>query len=379
MDMGRIATVFAIWLLSLTASADYLAYSVTDGGRAPLPERIADIDAKHLVNLEWGGFEGRRSRLGVLEVDNNSAAQSFTVSSGGQTTEFSASQARMVPVNGIEAIVIDVLSRTDRFRLVERNVLDDVLGEQDLASSGRVAKPSGARTGNVLGAEYLVQVVVTDYETDVQSSRGGGVVGGLLGNATGGVLGGLGIKSSEGRIGLNFRLIDAETSEVVFTRQVESVIKEGGLTFGGGAILGGVGLGGFMSNYSKTPIGQAVIAGINQGVYELAREIGVKPARGSVVKVDGDRVWLNIGGEGIERGDRFELKSKGEELIDPETGISLGSSTTTLGRVEVIQVEERFSIARALDLSGTPSRGDVAESLETPPGIEYASSFQPPG
>jgi len=45
----------------------------------------------------------------------------------------------------------------------------------------------------------------------------------------------------------------------------------------------------------------------------------------------------------------------------------------------VIQVEERFSIARALDLSGTPSRGDVAESLETPPGIEYASSFQPPG
>jgi DNA-binding Lrp family transcriptional regulator len=36
-------------------------------------------------------------------------------------------------------------------------------------------------------------------------------------------------------------------------------------------------------------------------------------------------------------------------------------------------------LARALDLSGTPSRGDVAESLETPPGIEYASSFQPPG
>lgn len=377
--MGRIATVFAIWLLSVTASADYLAYSVSDNGRAPLPERIADIDAKHLVNLEWGDFEGRRSRLGVLAVDNNSSAQSFTVSSGGQTAEFSASQARMVPVNGIEAIVIDALSRTGRFRLVERNVLENVLGEQDLASSGRVAKPSGAKTGNVLGAEYLVQVVVTDYETDVKSSKGGGVVGGLLGNATGGVLGGLGIKSSEGRIGLNFRLIDAETSEVMFTRQVESVIKEGGLTFGGGAVLGGVGLGGFMSDYSKTPIGQAVIAGINQGVYELAKEIGVKPARGSIVKVDGDRVWLNIGGEGVQQGDRFELKSKGEELIDPETGISLGSSTTTLGRVEVIQVEDRFSIARALDLSGTPSRGDIAESLETPPGIEYASSFQPPG
>jgi curli biogenesis system outer membrane secretion channel CsgG len=365
-------------VLPLGASADYLAYSVSDAGRAPLPERVDDIDAKHLVNVEWGAFEGARSRVGVLEVDNNSAASSFSVSSGGQTTEFTAERASMVPVNGIEAIVIDVLSQTGRFRLVERNVLDDVLGEQDLASSGRVAKPSGAATGNVLGAEYLVQVVVTDYETDVQGSSGGGGLGGLIGDRAG-FLGGLGFKSSEGRIGMNFRLVDAETSEVVFTKQIESVIKEGGLTFGGLAVLGGGALGGFMSNYSKTPIGQAVIAGINEGVYELAKEIGVQPGQGSVVKVEGDRVWLNRGRGVVAEGDELEVRSKGEELIDPETGISLGSSDETLGRVRVVRVEDRFSIARDVDLSRMPERGDVAISLAEPPSIEYAASFSPPG
>jgi curli biogenesis system outer membrane secretion channel CsgG len=115
-----------------------------------------------------------------------------------------------VPVNGIEAIVIDTLNRTGRFRLVERNALEGVLGEQDLAASGRVAKPSGAATGNVLGAQYLVQVVVTDYEGDVQSTSSG--VGGLLTRTGIPGIGGLGVKSGKGRVGLNFRIVDAATS-----------------------------------------------------------------------------------------------------------------------------------------------------------------------
>ena len=45
-------------------------------------------------------------------------------------------------------------------------------------------------------------------------------------------------------------------------------------------------------------------------------------------------------------GDRLTVMQKGEELIDPETGISLGSSDTALGDVEVIQVAEKFSVAQ---------------------------------
>lgn len=376
MDMRLLTCLLVGCLLSAGAAADYLAYSVDDQARTPLPERIDDIDAKNLVNVEWGDYDGPRSRIGVLPVDNNSAAQSFTVDSGGQTTTFSASQASMVPVNGIEAIVTDVMNNTGRFRLVERQALENVLGEQDLASSGRVSKPSGAATGKVLGAQYLVQVVVTDYETDVKGSSGGGI-GGLLGGA-GGVLGGIGFKSSQGRIGMNFRLIDAATSEVVFTRQIESVIKEGGLTFGGLGILGGAGLGGFMSNYQKTPIGQAVIAGINKGVYELVKQIGVQPAEGKVVKASGDKVWLNLGSDVVSVGDTLRIESKGEELVDPDTGISLGSSNTTLGTVKVVKVEDRFSIARGNGLSETPARGDLAVSLETPDAMEFADGFSPP-
>ncbi|MBT8130930.1 MAG: CsgG/HfaB family protein, partial [Gammaproteobacteria bacterium] len=251
MKIPSIVFFFTLVLLgfSAAATADFVAYSVGKNERAPLPARLDDVDTKYLVNIEWGNFDGRKSRLGVLEVDNTSSTTSFRVSSAGGDVDYSSS-SNGVPVNGIEAIVIDSLARTNRFRLVERTVLSDVLGEQDLASSGRVAQPSGAATGNVLGAEYLVQVVVTDYEANT-SGKGGGV-GGLLRNKVP-LLGGVKLGKGTGRVGLNFRLIDAETSEIVFTKQIESVINESNLSLGGIGFGSDIALGGFFSSYSRTP------------------------------------------------------------------------------------------------------------------------------
>ena len=104
------------------ALAEYLAYSVAQGGRSPLPERLEKIDAKHLLNVEWGEFAGKKIRVGVLEVDNNSATSSFKVTdSTGATYESEWNlSGGTVPVNGIEAIVTDTMNRTGRFRRVER-------------------------------------------------------------------------------------------------------------------------------------------------------------------------------------------------------------------------------------------------------------------
>ena len=362
-------------VLAAPAAAEYLAYSVTEAAKSPLPESLDQIDAKHLVNLEWGAYEGKRSRVGVLGVQNTSTVASVSVGALGDVSV----SGGQVPVSGIEAIIMDTMARTGRFTVVERKILDDVLGEQDLGD--RAAQPSAAKVGNVLGAQYLLQGVVTDYE-DKTSSTGGGVgagaVGGLLGGRTGlPMLGGVGIKNSEGRVGMNFRLVDSQTSEVVHTKQVESIIREGGLMLGGGLIGGGAGMGGFFGSYSKTPIGQAVIAAVNKGVFDLVKVVGARPAEGSIVRADAGRVWLNLGQGAVHAGDRLQVLRKGEELIDPETGISLGTEDTVIGAATVAQVQEKFSIAN-LDGSAQVERGDKVVSLEAPPTIEYAAAWSPP-
>ncbi len=366
-----------LWLCG-EAHGDYLAYAVGEKSKLPLPQSIDAIESRYLVNVEWGDYDGGRARVAVLPVDNNSSASSFQmVGPGGQTVTWGTEHADMVPVNGIEAIITDVMNRTGRFRLVERQVLDSILQEQDLAASERVAKPSGAKTGNVLGAQYLVQVVVTDYEANVSEKKGGGL-GALVSNRLPAVVGAVGVKSGQGRVGMNFRLIDAETSEVVYTRQIESIIRERGLTFGGLTVPGAGVLGGFFSSFTRTPIGQAVIAGANKGVYELIKQIGTQPASGSVIRAEGGRVWVNLGQGVVAVGDELRVVAKGEELIDPDTGLSLGSIDTPLGSARVAMVQERFSVADAISLSGTPSRGDKVISTAPPPGIEFAGAWEKP-
>lgn len=371
--LGFLATIAALFIAPI-AIADYVAYSIGSKEKSPLPERVDQVETKYLLNIEWGAYSGRKARLGVLEVDNNSSTSSFTVSSAMGDVDYSASTAG-VPVNGIEAIVIDSLSQSGRFRLVERTELGNVLAEQDLVSSGRIAQPSGAKTGNVLGAEYLVQLVVTDYEANTSGTDG--AVGGLLRNKVP-LLGGVKAGSSTGRVGLNIRLIDAETSEITFTKQIEAVIKETNLGFGAAGWGSNLALGGFLSSYAKTPIGQAVIAGINQAVFELIKQVGSRPAEGSIVKADATQIYTNLGQDAVAIGDRLQVLRKGEDLIDPETGISLGGSTTVIGEIEVAQVQEKFSIARPISITGTANRGDIVKGTKIAAPLEFASGWKKP-
>ena len=112
----RIPTLLAaLVLVSGVAQADYVAYSVGERDRSPLPARLDSVDTKYLVNIEWGEYDGRRARVGVLEVDNTSSTSSFRVSTTGGDVDYSSSTTG-VPVNGIESIVIDAMARTNRFQ-----------------------------------------------------------------------------------------------------------------------------------------------------------------------------------------------------------------------------------------------------------------------
>ena len=84
-------------------------------------------------------------------------------------------------------------------------------------------------------------------------------------------------------------------------------------------------------------------------------------------------------GQGAARvGDRLQVLRKGEELIDPETGISLGSEDAVIGSATVSQVQEKFSIASLEGSTPQVERGDKVVSLEAPPTIEYAANWEPP-
>ena len=110
-------------------------------------------------------------------------------------------------------------------------------------------------------------------------------------------------------------------------------------------------------------------------LFDLVKQIGTQSATGSVVKSEGGQVWLNLGQDVVAIGDQLNIMRKGEELVDPDTGISLGSSDTLLGTVEVVQVQPQFSIAKTVSMNGDAARGDRALGLKPTATIEYATSW----
>ena len=73
---------------------------------------------------------------------------------------------------GMADQVVDALSTTARFRVIERKKLDTVLAEQDFAQSDR-ADPSAAKlakVGKVLGVKYIISGSITKFATEKRAA-----------------------------------------------------------------------------------------------------------------------------------------------------------------------------------------------------------------
>ncbi len=354
---------------------DYLAYAVTEVGEFPLPENLDNLAltvAKHLVQFRWGDYTGSRARITVLPVENTSSVASYKLKLDAPdgNYEFSAeSSGQFVPIQGIESIVTDTLFQTGRFTVLERENLEEQFKEQDLGISDRVSKPSAAKRGKTLGAEVNIKLKITNYEPDFSGKSFGG--GGL----SEGLLGGVSVGKKNSRVVIVFQMIDAETSEIIFSKKVQAIVGKMGFGLGG---LSGQG-GAFFTSYAKTPIGQAVIAAINVGTYELVKQIGSRPSSGVVIDVD-ELIALNIGAnKKLQIGDKLTARSKGKELIDPETGLSLGTRSRAVGLIEIIEVQEKFSFAKPIGFE--PSRlkkGDTVTAVKTSSSPRYADGWTGP-
>jgi TolB-like protein len=68
-----------------------------------------------------------------------------------------ASNAELAPLSkGIADLLITDMSQNTGIRVVERENLDRILGEQNLARDGRVDDATAARIGKLLGAKHMV-------------------------------------------------------------------------------------------------------------------------------------------------------------------------------------------------------------------------------
>ncbi len=177
-------------------------------------------------------FAAGKPAIGVAEFKNESGAGWWR---GGVGWELSG-------------MLSNELSSSGDFRVLERSKLNNVLEEQNLAASGRVRSGTGAKMGQVTGADYLVFGTVTSYEENTASTGGGLSFRGIS----------LGGKKSEAYIAVDVRVVNASTGEVDYSRTIEGRSSGGGMSVG----LYRGGFGGSLAHEENTPAGKAIRAAL---------------------------------------------------------------------------------------------------------------------
>ena len=315
------AAMLSLGLWATAAAADYLVHAVGEQARLPLPESLDGVAPQYLLELDWS-YRGGRSTIEVRPVED------ATGSAGG------------APVAAIRTVVAEALRRTGRF---------DV-------SDGESAGEGSTVDGHVL------QVTVATYRAEAPAR----VVNPRSGAARR-------PQAATGNVALRMRLADAAGTVLVADR-FDAVVERPRSGFAGHSALQGL-----PPDVWRTPVGQALLAAVNRGTFRIVNAVGPLSPSGRVVKAEEGRVWVNLGSASVAVGDALVVAAEGDVLVDPETGLSLGGSTVELARLNVVEVQARFSVAETVSATGTPSRGDSVTLAEPPARFEFAPLWDAPG
>jgi len=268
---------------------------------------------------------------------------------------------------GIQAMLVKRVAEGGKFTIVERKKIGAVMKEQDFSASNRVKQGSGARIGQIRGADLTLMGDIVVFGRDDRRTSAG--VGAGVFGAGGGAIGG-----SKGDfkavVVLDYRIVDEETSEVVGSGEARGESKRTSKGFGAAMFAGGVFAGGGVnmtsSNFGETIIGEATMDAVNQ----LAANINSANLTGGaegrendldakVADVSGASITINAGtAAGLRVGQTFTIYHKGKEIKDPSTGEVLDVQTTPLGTLTITVVRDKISVGNYAG-GAPPVIGDI--------------------
>ncbi len=254
--------------------------------------------------------------------------------------------------NAWGTVLTDLLNDSGRFIVLgEQDMRYEALNEQDFAASGRTAGGSKApETGQMTPAQILVKGAITHVQYDAGSGSGGVRISGFR----------IGGGGSKAEVNVTIYMVDSTTGMVVASESVVGTAGRRGLDvayseYDWGAAFGGE---------KVDNLGLAVADAAEQAVEFMIGELPSVAWRGTVVQVQGSKVFINRGTrEGVSSGQQF-IVGETSVIRDPDTGEVLDESVSELARLSCSQVKEKLSICDVTSgNAGAIQRGQGVMSL----------------
>lgn len=208
------------------------------------------------------------------------------------------------------------LVKSNKFDVVERGRMEDLLKEQDFSESGYISPKSAVKMGKLIGADYFVMGKIEQLKAVLETKKA--------------PYADTPRPQYDGKMIVNVRIVDSRGGKIVSAAKVQVAHKD--------------------LNYNdKVRPDDFLQALKDKTVKQIVNEVisGVFPVK--IVKITDGEVYLNRGaGSILEVGSNMTVYSQGESLVDPDTGESLGSAEQAVAELEVTSIQDKFSKAKIL-------------------------------
>ncbi len=217
------------------------------------------------------------------------------------------------------------LTQTNKFAVLDRESISDFVGEKQMLLSFDAPLGEQAKLAETLGADYLLigtitQAVIEQIDKRLEAA-----------NFTS--------TQYQARINFNYRLVDSSTKQVVLASDEQKYLKNEEVRM--------------LSDEEDTDLWNSTQirdAFLSIAVDEVIQKIigQVYPIKIAAIQ-DNDEVILNQGGERMKPGMVLDVYTKGKEIIDSDTGQSLGTTENRVAVIEIQRVANNLSYAKLIE------------------------------
>ena len=193
-----------------------------------------------------------------------------------------------------------ILQKTGRFIIIPQQDVASILGQQAMGASGAVNPATAAKMGKILGLNAMVTGAITAYSEAEEGSDY------LVYKK----------KKQIARVTVDYRIVDTTTGIQLVADSGQGVYEK--------KTGGALGLGS-KSSYDADLRDGALRDALTKAMVNMLPQFESQEWSGRIASIKGRTVYLNAGKKtGLKVGDLLMVQELGEEIIDPQTNVSLG-------------------------------------------------------
>lgn len=228
-----------------------------------------------------------------------------------------------------ETMLETQLVKTKRFKIIERNRINEILSEQILQGEF-----SQNNTQMKVGAvDYIVYGSITKFGSKKKKIQTSGIS----------------VTKLISVFGVDLKVVDVLSGEIVKSETVDISLETGS-----GTNTNSYGI----SDVLADPLSDIQRSAAKSAAALIAESIFPIKLISWQDETTDCCAYINYGEAILTKGDVLLVKQKGSAIIDPDTGISLGSTETTLSKLRIVEALPNFSKAEIID-GERPTGGEI--------------------